>query len=322
MKLTVTLHYNTVWGEDIHLAFSTVKDVHSAHTLPMQTDGKGHWFVTVEGDFKPSAPYTFVVIENNAIKRTEWRHHTLPDTLHGHVYISDRWHERSELAPFYSSAFTKAIFAHETHSYQPKGDAGICICCEAPTLRKHQVLAVCGDKESLGSWNTDQARIMEPHGTEWQLWLSKDEVGEYAEFKFVILEKTNDNGIASNNCQSSIVNYQLAAWEPGDNRTLHIDPYSDVTLRVLRTYALRDPQEHWRGAGVAIPVFSLRSKKSFGIGEFADIPLMVDWAEKTGQCFLQLLPVNDTTMNRNWHESYPYNAISCFALNPDRKSVV
>ena len=317
MKLTVTLHYNTVWGEDIHIAFSTVKDVQSAHTQPMQTDGKGHWFVTLDDDFKPSAPYTFVVIEGNAIKRTEWRHHTLPDTLHGHVYISDRWHERSELAPFYSSAFTKAIFAHEAHSYKPKGDAGVCICCEAPTLRKNQVLALCGDKESLGAWNTDCARIMEPHDTEWQLWLSKEEVGEQAEFKFVILEKTTDNGQPTmDNGQLSIADYQLVSWESGENRTLHIDPYSDVTLRVLRTYALRDTQEHWRGAGVAIPVFSLRSKKSFGIGEFSDIPLMVDWAAKTGQCFLQLLPVNDTTMNRNWHESYPYNAISCFALNP------
>lgn len=310
MKLTVTLHYNTVWGENIHVAFSTVKDVHTAPLQPMHSDGKGHWFVTVEGDFKPSAPYTFVVVENDAIKRTEWRHHTLPDTLHGHVHISDRWRERSALAPFHSSAFTKAIFAHEEHSYGPKGDAGICICCEAPTLRKHQVLALCGDKESLGAWNVDQARVMEPHGTEWQLWLSKEEVGEQAEFKFVILERTTDK------CQLSIVNYQLVSWEPGENRTLHIDPYSDVTLHVLRTYSLRDPQEHWRGAGVAIPVFSLRSKSSFGIGEFSDIPLMVDWAAKTGQCFLQLLPVNDTTMNRNWHESYPYNAISCFALNP------
>ena len=303
MKLTITLHYNTQWGEDIHLAFSAVKEVSNAPTFPMQTDGKGHWFVTVDGDFKPSEPYTFVVIENNAIKRTEWRHHLLPDTLHGHVYISDRWYERSTLAPFYSSAFTKAIFAHDVHSYQPKGDAGICICCEAPTLRKNQVLALCGDKESLGTWNTDCARIMEPHVTEWQLWLSKDEVGEQAEFKFIIVEKTADS-------------YQLVSWEMGENRTLYIDPYSDVELRVLRTYTLRDPQEHWRGAGVAIPVFSLRSKKSFGIGEFSDIPLMVDWAAKTGQCFLQLLPVNDTTMNRNWHESYPYNAISCFALNP------
>ena len=314
MKLTITLHYNTQWGEDIHLAFSTVKDVCSVPTIPMLTDGKGHWFVTIDGDFKPSSPYTFVVIEHNAVKRTEWRHHTLPDTLHGHVCINDRWHERSTLAPFYSSAFTKAIFAHETHSYKVKGDASICICCEAPTLRKNQVLALCGDNESLGSWNTDQARIMEPHGTEWQLWLNKEEVGEHAEFKFVILEKNENSPEA--NWQLSIANYQLVSWELGDNRTLHIDPYSDVTLRMLRTYTLRDPQEHWRGAGVAIPVFSLRSKKSYGIGEFSDIPLMVDWAAKTGQSFLQLLPVNDTTMNRNWHESYPYNAISCFALNP------
>ena len=304
MKITITLHYDTRWGEGIHLVFSTVNNVDGAPTHPMQTDGKGHWFITLDSDFKPSAPYTFVVVENGMVQRTEWRHHTLPDTLHGHVCVSDRWYERSTLAPFYSSAFTKAIFAHDMHSYAPKGDASVCICCEAPTLRKNQVLALCGDKESLGAWNPGAARVMEPHGTEWQLWISKDEIGEKAEFKFIILEKDAANKL------------NLFAWEPGDNRILYIDPYSDVTLRVLRTYTLRDPQEHWRGAGVAIPVFSLRSKKSFGIGEFSDIPLMVDWAAKTGQCFLQLLPVNDTTMNRNWHESYPYNAISCFALNP------
>ena len=304
MKITITLHYDTRWGEGIHLVFSTVNNVDGAPTHPMQTDGKGHWFITLDGDFKPSAPYTFVVVENGMVQRTEWRHHTLPDTLHGHVCVSDRWYERSTLAPFYSSAFTKAIFAHDMHSYAPKGDASVCICCEAPTLRKNQVLALCGDKESLGAWNPGAARVMEPHGTEWQLWISKDEIGEKAEFKFIILEKDAANKL------------NLFAWESGDNRILYIDPYSDVTLRVLRTYTLRDPQEHWRGAGVAIPVFSLRSKKSFGIGEFSDIPLMVDWAAKTGQCFLQLLPVNDTTMNRNWHESYPYNAISCFALNP------
>ena len=323
MKLTITLHYNTQWGESLHLAFTTVANVHNTPTLPMQTDGEGRWFVTVEGDYKPSAPYTFVVMESGNIKRTEWRHHTLPDTLHGHVHISDRWVDRSELAPFYSSAFTRAIFAHDTHSTTPHGASGICICCEAPTIRKDQVLAVCGDAKALGAWDTSRARIMEPHGTELQLWLDKGELGESCEFKFIVLEKTaedcNDNEKLhpeANNCQLSIVNCQLIAWEPGENRTLHIDLYSDVTLRVLRTYTLRDPQEHWRGAGVAIPVFSLRSKKSFGIGEFSDIPLMVDWAAKTGQCFLQLLPVNDTTMNRNWHESYPYNAITCFALNP------
>ena len=299
MKLTITLHYNTHWGEDIHLAFCDVNNIHNVSTHAMQTDGQGRWFITLEGDYKASAPYTFVVIENGEIKRSEWRHHLLPDTLHGHIHISDRWIDRSTLAPFYSSAFTKAIFAHNNHSHTPHGSAGICICCEAPTLRKGQALAVCGNVEGLGAWDTQRARLMEPHGTEWQLGLDKREIGEQCEFKFIII----------NDAQSVV-------WEPGENRQLHIDLYSDVTLHMIRTYNLRDPQEHWRGAGVAIPVFSLRSQQSFGIGEFSDIPLMVDWAAKTGQGILQLLPVNDTTMNRNWHESYPYNAISCFALNP------
>ncbi|MBO7468037.1 MAG: 4-alpha-glucanotransferase [Bacteroidaceae bacterium] len=77
-----------------------------------------------------------------------------------------------------------------------------------------------------------------------------------------------------------------------------------------------DKVSRWRGAGVAIPVFSLRSKKSFGIGEFADIPLLVDWAEKTGMSVIQLLPINDTTMTGTWKDSYPYNANSTFALHP------
>lgn len=77
-----------------------------------------------------------------------------------------------------------------------------------------------------------------------------------------------------------------------------------------------DKVEHWRGAGVAIPVFSLRSEKSFGIGEFADIPLMAGWAARTGMSIIQLLPINDTTMTRTWTDSYPYNANSTFALHP------
>ena len=102
MKLTITLHYHTQWGESIHLALCKVNEVHNTPTIPMQTDGQGRWFAQIEGDYKASTPYTFVVMENDAVKRTEWRHHMLPDTLHGHVHISDRWIDRSTLAPFFS----------------------------------------------------------------------------------------------------------------------------------------------------------------------------------------------------------------------------
>ena len=72
----------------------------------------------------------------------------------------------------------------------------------------------------------------------------------------------------------------------------------------------------WRGAGTAIPVFSLRTSRDFGVGEFEDLIPLVDWAAATGQSFIQLLPVNDTTMSHSWQDSYPYNANSSFALHP------
>ena len=85
------------------------------------------------------------------------------------------------------------------------------------------------------------------------------------------------------------------------------------------------PREHqaakfdrpgFRGAGTAIPVFSLRTESDFGIGECKDLRPLVDWAAATGQCIIQLLPVNDTTRKGEWKDSYPYSPISSFALHP------
>lgn len=116
--------------------------------------------------------------------------------------------------------------------------------------------------------------------------------------------------------------------------SLHSIPYARAKRLVLsdrwkdyngqsieqRTVAL--PYVHlgnrprWKGAGTAIPVFSLRSERDFGIGQFTDLKLMVDWAASTGQSVIQTLPVNDTAMTGTWRDSYPYSANSSFALNP------
>ena len=72
----------------------------------------------------------------------------------------------------------------------------------------------------------------------------------------------------------------------------------------------------FRGAGTAIPVFSLRTPADFGIGEFRDLRPLVDWAAATHQCVIQLLPVNDTTRKGGWQDSYPYSPVSTFALHP------
>lgn len=72
----------------------------------------------------------------------------------------------------------------------------------------------------------------------------------------------------------------------------------------------------FKGAGTAIPVFSLRTAGDFGIGEFRDLRPLVDWAAATGQTIIQLLPINDTTRKGEWRDSYPYSPVSSFALHP------
>ena len=78
----------------------------------------------------------------------------------------------------------------------------------------------------------------------------------------------------------------------------------------------RFPKRRWRGAGTAIPVFSLRTEEDFGVGEFYDLKRLIDWAAATGQRVIQVQPINDTTMTGTWEDSYPYNANSTFALHP------
>ena len=72
----------------------------------------------------------------------------------------------------------------------------------------------------------------------------------------------------------------------------------------------------FRGAGTAIPVFSLRTEYDFGTGEFRDLHPLVDWAAATGQCMIQLLPINDTTRVGEWEDSYPYSPVTSFGLHP------
>lgn len=72
----------------------------------------------------------------------------------------------------------------------------------------------------------------------------------------------------------------------------------------------------WKGAGLAVPVFSLRSSESMGIGEFLDLNLLVDFCVKIGFQLIQILPINDTSVHMMWWDSYPYNSLSVFALHP------
>lgn len=64
-------------------------------------------------------------------------------------------------------------------------------------------------------------------------------------------------------------------------------------------------------AGVVVPLFSIYSQKSLGIGELSDLKLLIDWANITGNSIIQLLPMNEFGPT-----FCPYDSISSFALDP------
>ena len=118
--------------------------------------------------------------------------------------------------------------------------------------------------------------------------------------------------------------YYTVTWQGREKRSEWVfcphsfDPkeVADPSLPVIQRDSWMDAPEDFRVAGTLIPVFSLRSRRSFGVGDFGDLRMMVDWVATTGQRLLQILPINDTTSSHTWSDSYPYSCISVFALHP------
>ena len=296
-----------------------------------------------EPDAKPVLDYFYSVDNNGSEERTEWRTvaHRLEleprEALCFHVY--DRWIDMPEDSYLYSSAFTECLknnrptplplAAREGSDYssaeepQPNGVSAplsrreglgsgsprLRLVVRAPQLRAGQRLVVSGENEELGFWNLDKAVPMTEHNyNEWVVDLDATAfAGRRVEMKFVALPTDSKANASAGS----------ALWETGHNRVLDVPTdlrRGDVLVCQLDQafFALSNQ----RVAGTLVPVFSLRSKGSFGVGDFGDLRLMVDWVARTGQRLLQVLPINDTTSTHTWTDSYPYSCISVFALHP------
>jgi 4-alpha-glucanotransferase len=185
-----------------------------------------------------------------------------------------------------------AISENATHVFRVK----------APLLTAHQTICMVGEAKTIGAWDAKKALLLTKVNGEDYYEISLD-AGK-CNFPFVY-----KYGIYDVNAKSFV------QFEEGDNRVVY-EPVGKGKLVIVNDGFLHMNASSWKGAGVAIPVFSLRSDKSAGVGEFADIKLLADWASKVGLKLIQILPINDTTATHTWMDSYPYAAISAFALHP------
>ena len=294
MKLNISIEYRTNWGEDIVLCLGGKR-----YPLSYVSDGLWQGEVARVNASKVSE-YGYEVVCGGQTVRTEWKEHILsiPEGAKPEVVnIYDRWIDRPEDAPFYSSAFTDAIFGRKPSkaSKAPK-DANVIIQVAAPSLRPGEVLALAGSGKALKDWT----KVVPFDDTRFPVWTLALNVTEPFAYKLLIADK------------ETLV---PVAWEDHENRWLVNVPQKDE-FTVEADLQVKFSGRDWKGAGTAIPVFSLRTEDDFGVGEFYDLKKMVDWAAETGQSILQLLPINDTTMLHTWEDSYPYNPNSTFALHP------
>ncbi len=307
MNVEFNVDYGVVSGQELQI---NIKDTGGKDVCQRMTSSDGyHWTAVLsEPENLPQRlDYWYSVVRNGVVERCEWQvesHRLVFDGVEtGSIVIHDKWIDIPEDAFLYSSAFTDCIANDRpTEETQRLYDRTVCLKVRAPQLRRGEKLYLTGAGGLLGNWEKTAALSMtECNYREWSINLNADKIdGNSLEFKFV----------AINADKSSLV------WEVGDNRWVDVAERKDHNLQVYELPEAHFTITPWRGVGTVVPVFSLRSNRSFGVGDFGDLKLMVDWLEKTGQKTLQVLPINDTTVAHTSADSYPYSCISIYALHP------
>ena len=315
MKLKFIIQYATQWGESMHVAlcYHSQDGTERTTNLLMQTDDGMLWTVetaAIESRQHPISSVTYayqVENEEGRVLRREWT--MVPrtyyfDTSKNYVF-TDQWRDRPLCSHLYSNAYITTRQLQRDEQVEPRRvplyRKTVVFRVSAPQLLSGQAVALLGSHPMLGNWSSARYLRMEYIGHfEWILSVNVDAMQMPVEYKYVVIDEKT---------------HELVSWEEGDNRIVSDAP-TDGQVLVLYGDILRLREKMWRAAGVVIPVFSLRSEHSYGVGDFGDLRRMVDWAVQTGMKIIQLLPVNDTTTDGHWHDSYPYNIVSCFALHP------
>ncbi len=299
MILNLRLEYMTAYGEELY----AVVDSGREKAYPMHYVGDGRWEASLKLAAATEVAYRYEVRCGDEVLRKEWGgklHHLTLDKKAEVVSVLDRWHDMPADRSFHSSMFTDGVFRREkAKKAQPVAAGYVTFRADIAVVRPSQHVVLVGDGKALGNWDVKKGVVMsDMEAPIWSARIKAPKAG-FA-YKFVIVDSASGDAVA---------------WQSGDNYFFN-HPVAEGEALVVEGLRPHFDMAPWRGAGVAIPVFSLRSNSSFGVGEFNDIRLMVDWAAATGQSIIQILPINDTTMFGTWEDSYPYNANSTFALHP------
>jgi len=301
MQYFFSIEYFTVFGENIEIVCFNEK---KSKTFPMEYHKNGIWkihFNTLE-DF--SHYYYQVNNTGSEIISKEWKERKIPifeDKMpFKKLLINDFWNKANLPENYLNNKFFAcknqkyhSISFKKTYTHHIKLKAFL------PTGYSFCILGNCTE---LGNWNPEKFEILtQTDFNTFEIKVNLAKIKHVIQYKF---------GLVDNSTHEF---YQI---ENGENRILYPNTENDTLLINNEIYYKYHTNNLPKVAGVAVPVFSIRTENSFGIGEFSDLITFGNWAEKVGFSLIQVLPINDTIATHTWTDSYPYAAISVYALNP------
>ena len=313
MNILLSVIYGTSFGEELvmNLITGVTDGIKQSTPYRMRTVNGREWTCNLKLDLQKGTyiDYYYSVVrgEDNVVRR-EWQtqpHRLEINALRGdNIIVYDHWIDIPEDSYLYSSAFTDCIRRRKTtpvalSDYPVTARLKV----RAPQLSGKQKLMIVGNESSLGAWDVRKAVNMYEHN--YNEWIIDVDVTKLKSnifyFKFIAVD---------------VFDHANVIWEDRDNRRIELPDMKEGNVIVYELDEAFFPIYNIRCAGTQVPVFSLRSKTSFGVGDFGDLKKMIDWIAMTQQRVLQLLPINDTTTTHTWTDSYPYSSISIFALHP------
>jgi 4-alpha-glucanotransferase len=309
MTIQFYLRYHTHFGQTLLIIGNNkyLGDNDSSKALSLSYFNEDFWKVAVQlpDDFDDNIHYKYILKDKDGTEIFDGEENRFLDVSlrrKKNYTIIDTWNAAGDIGNvFFSKAFSKVLLPPVskikipaprkiTHEFRVK----------APLLQPDETICLCGSTNGLKNWDAQNPIVLSPKNNWFIAQVHLEENEWPATYKYGIY---------------GLNEKKLLRFESGENRILQKSE-NDSGLTILHDGFVNYETTLWKGAGVSIPVFGLRSQKGFGVGEFADIKLLIDWAKQTGLKLIQLLPINDTSAHHDWRDSYPYAAISAFALHP------
>ncbi len=312
MKLTLRLRYRTRFGQSLWLTGNHPSlGGETKKAIPLEYLNEEFWQASIPlppDILKTPISYDYILQNADGSQVTDWGadRRLVPSEFGGaELLVIDSWNDTGAIENVFSTEpFQNTLLAPNFTEVRPSLPVGATYTfrVKAPMLARGQTLCLLGEGLVLGQWSTNRPILLSRLRGRNDLSVKLDLRGQSFPFAYKY-------GVFD------VENHSFVRYEEGVNRVL-VDTAAPDRHTLVNDGFVRLPADLWKGTGVAIPVFSLRSERSFGVGEFEDLKLLADWAQEAGLKLIQILPVNETTATHTWTDSYPYAAISAFALHP------